>query len=403
MFYENDVDVNSSEVDAMQCEPSKPYFLSHSSALKEKLLSLRDDGFYPQVIFPYYFTSQLDLISDENAFLRYCRQIEGDLPCLQQLREPNKPSEPRKEVVPETHTEYVLGSFWTKFDWSYTRKWLIVAFLLAFSITFLFSIESSLTLGKKVLSAFLSFVIFSLPLLLSLVNERKKVREVIPYSKDEIEYLKQQEEKKYAERIKDYAEHLRQYEEDLNRYQEAMKERENLMRKYTCLYLSWFLQSSFMPSEKYSVVDNVPLKGRSEDRLFAALMGEMPQRVHIDTVIGGYYPDIMVSADNDVYIDIEIDEPYEMETKKEIHYLGCDDEIRNFRLSQKEWLIVRFSEKQVIRGDCKSIINDLLGIVHDGSFTAIEDLLRLRDLMKEKRWSKEEARMMAIQNYRKDY
>ena len=94
-----------------------------------------------------------------------------------------------------------------------------------------------------------------------------------------------------------------------------------------------------------------------------------------------------------------------MESKKEIHYIGCGDEDRNKRIAQKEWMVIRFSEKQIMT-DCKSctnLINKMVEVIETGNIQSLDELINIRNSLKEKRWSKEDARMMAINNERNTY
>ena len=69
--------------------------------------------------------------------------------------------------------------------------------------------------------------------------------------------------------------------------------------------------------------NNEPLqRGASENDLFYALMKEFPSYIKIDKVLGAYSPDLVLYNGCSCHIDIEIDEPYEFQTKKEIHYIG---------------------------------------------------------------------------------
>ena len=65
-----------------------------------------------------------------------------------------------------------------------------------------------------------------------------------------------------------------------------------------------------------------------------------------------YEPDF-IYYDKELLIDIEIDEPYIFETKKPIHYFDeatqkHKDVKRNNYFNQLGWVVIRFSEKQVV-------------------------------------------------------
>ena len=94
-----------------------------------------------------------------------------------------------------------------------------------------------------------------------------------------------------------------------------------------------------------------------------------------------------------------------MNSKKEIHCIGGDDDTRNARIAQKEWIVLRFSEKQVMTNcaSCTRIIEDLIAIVENGDLQALDELTTMLSLVSDKRWTKEVARMMALENYRESY
>ena len=69
--------------------------------------------------------------------------------------------------------------------------------------------------------------------------------------------------------------------------------------------------------------------------------------------LGSYYPDIVLSSpDKRILFDIEIDEPYVLDTGKPIHYLDESgvsvDRARNEKFTCHGFCVIRFSEKQVI-------------------------------------------------------
>lgn len=66
-----------------------------------------------------------------------------------------------------------------------------------------------------------------------------------------------------------------------------------------------------------------------------------------------YFPDIAIIIEN-LYIDVEIDEPYTMDSKLPIHCVGSDD-YRNYYLASNGWEIIRFSEQQIVEHTDKCI------------------------------------------------
>jgi hypothetical protein len=71
-----------------------------------------------------------------------------------------------------------------------------------------------------------------------------------------------------------------------------------------------------------------------------------------------YRPDIALYWEQyDILLDIEIDEPYDICSRKPIHYIGCADNLRDTYFTRNGWCVIRYSESQVINN-----LNEL--IVH---------------------------------------
>ena len=63
----------------------------------------------------------------------------------------------------------------------------------------------------------------------------------------------------------------------------------------------------------------------------------------------GYIPDIaLFIADCNCYLDIEIDEPYDLITRKPIHHKNQSDQLRNLYFIENGWAVCRFSEQQIV-------------------------------------------------------
>lgn len=81
-----------------------------------------------------------------------------------------------------------------------------------------------------------------------------------------------------------------------------------------------------------------------------------------------YYPDIAITIEN-LYIDIEIDEPYTMDSKLPIHCIGSDD-YRNYYLASNGWEIIRFSEQQIVEhtDKCLETIKKTIDSILNGTY-----------------------------------
>ena len=165
--------------------------------------------------------------------------------------------------------------------------------------------------------------------------------------------------------------------------------------------LDSYLKNSYS-SISYNRTQSPPQRGFYENKLFEALMYEFPQYVKVDVEIEGYYPDITLEIDDNIYIDIEIDEPYEFKTKKEIHYIGIDDN-RNKAITDCNWFVLRFAEDQIkyCLEKCVDTIKALVNFIKMPNEENLNQYLATTNSIRIKQWTKEEARLMAIQNSRK--
>lgn len=129
----------------------------------------------------------------------------------------------------------------------------------------------------------------------------------------------------------------------------------------------------------------------------------MVDEVYLNVVPNDFYnsykPDIVViDKISNLHLDIEIDEPYDYSNYEPIHYLEGGDDHRDYFFYSRNWVVIRFTEKQICTSpeDCylliKSVIDSIVNInTHKNSLT------------KEKRWTKQEAFKMAKSKYRNTY
>jgi hypothetical protein len=118
-----------------------------------------------------------------------------------------------------------------------------------------------------------------------------------------------------------------------------------------------------------------------------------------------FFPDlILLHKDSNIFIDIEIDEPYSYEDRLPIHY-GNIDENRNNYFTDNGFFVIRFSEDQIV-------YNTKMCIVFiEECINSIKKSIRVSDLLKNsksfnnikcKSWNYEEAFNMAFENSRKN-
>lgn len=89
-----------------------------------------------------------------------------------------------------------------------------------------------------------------------------------------------------------------------------------------------------------------------------------------------YEPDIVLFDKSlNLYIDIEIDEPYDGYYRYPTHYINPEDDIkqdniRDLFFTESGWIVIRFTEKQVHRQakECIEYIKNVLNALYDRSF-----------------------------------
>lgn len=116
-----------------------------------------------------------------------------------------------------------------------------------------------------------------------------------------------------------------------------------------------------------------------------------------------YYPDFLIfDPDSAIGIDIEVDEPYDLEKKSPIH-TNDYHESQNWRepaIHSENYCIIRFSEEQIIRfpNDCVKLIGDIYDFIRD-----INNRNMLKFEHSHPTWSLMQAIDMAEKNYREQY
>lgn len=119
-----------------------------------------------------------------------------------------------------------------------------------------------------------------------------------------------------------------------------------------------------------------------------------------------YTPDFAyIDKGLNLYIDIEIDEPYVYHTGAPTHFVGAwKDSNRNRFFLAKQWIVIRFSEEQVIcypQSCCKTIAQVIAQVTESNSI--LNQFASLTDLQPMKQWTEAEAIDMAAKKVRDNY
>lgn len=153
-------------------------------------------------------------------------------------------------------------------------------------------------------------------------------------------------------------------------------------------------------------------QGASEAKFHHYLSKYFLDNIHIKLTLNisgfhrPYSPDFSyIDSKTNLYIDIEIDEPYSYRDPelKPIHYVGVDAKRNQFFL-ERGWLIIRFSEEQIVKypdSCCQTIAETIDDLFDDDKFSG--QFIDIPSLRKMKQWTFSEAEKMAQTDYRGTY
>jgi hypothetical protein len=119
-----------------------------------------------------------------------------------------------------------------------------------------------------------------------------------------------------------------------------------------------------------------------------------------------YEPDFALIDEKEnlnLFIDIEIDEPYDGIGRFATHYKG-QDTYRNQYFNDRGWIVIRFSEKQVhenAKGCCRHIAEVIKSV--NKNFSMAQELQNSPIVQEEPFWTKVKAERWAKGGYREEY
>lgn len=143
-------------------------------------------------------------------------------------------------------------------------------------------------------------------------------------------------------------------------------------------------------------------KGKYEEFFLLHLQKYFPNKIYTNMELGHFQnpfvPDFVYIGDNNMYIDIEIDEPYISNVGTPIHYIDSDNNRDSYFL-ENNWIVIRFAEEQIVKypNECCKYIYEYTGYVmreRDTPPTGVPSV---------NRWSDQQAIDMANKNYRNTY
>lgn len=228
------------------------------------------------------------------------------------------------------------------------------------------------------------------------------------YEQQQQEYLLQQ--KHYAAALANFKERQQQNEAVQASFREEYSQwKRQAEDKQTILLL--LLERTWPPSRDRV---NRAAKGESEPSFEKYLHQYFPGKIHASVPIQNpaydcsytYVLDFAyIDPQTNLSINIEVDEPYSLQTGKPLHYLSNQVESNRERfLTGCCWSVIRFSEEQVVRypeSCCRTIAEVIADIM--GYAMIPKEFAGVRSLPFQPRWTYEEATRMAKTDYRQTY
>ncbi len=215
----------------------------------------------------------------------------------------------------------------------------------------------------------------------------------------------------YNENYKAYNSHLEyhknEYQKQLAEYEKKVELLKNPfdVRKHRINELQKSLSKNYIQFSNKKAF--APLySGATEDRFYSVLNSKFSGNIYrnygFELGSTTYLPDFVYYDYKGVLIDIEIDEPYEQNSGKPIHYRGADD-YRDRTFNNENFIVIRFAEEQIKRyaDQCCSYIEKVRQAILDCE--PIESINSISIVPKVMQWSKEDAESMARRNYRNTY
>ena len=153
-------------------------------------------------------------------------------------------------------------------------------------------------------------------------------------------------------------------------------------------------------------------EGNAEGRFRSYLQQYFPDKTHVRLTLEipdfphPFTPDIAyIDRAINLYIDIEVDEPYVYHTGQPTHYARArKDNNRNNFFNDKNWVVIRFSEQQVVchpHSCCKTVAQVIAQITGDNSI--LNQFVSTPDLHQQRQWTEDEAIQMAQRGERDNY
>jgi hypothetical protein len=240
------------------------------------------------------------------------------------------------------------------------------------------------------------FIIYKLLVKLLTITKAKKKKLLVIQERKRLEV---KNEREYHEDLVFYNnELLPQYEKEYKTYETKRNQQvKDLNDAFPLIVRQIWLQAMVTSSNAFSY-GNTSNPVTSVKKFIIRLSLLFAKYLKANMKVFDIQSEIILNIDNKICINIEIDEPYNRETRQETHFVGSNDEKRDNVFAENNWFVLRFTESQVnyALAECISIVQELVQFTQNGN---TQHLIKLNELSRSIEvlcWTKEEARLMAM-------
>lgn len=335
---------------------------------------------YPKVLFSYEL---LDIITSR--------------PNL--LKKPEKPVLPQKQIFkkPEEISEETMGCFGYGF----------IAMLISGFGILLFN--AGLTIGGYLVpigGLMMTYYIFGWE---TIKEKREKKKDLYLNDLREYEDNKIKSESEYKNKLIEYNNKNESYDNDCKRVENrnVIMESENFLLPFRMKKINSYLLKSEKPRQfrgpLQKSITHTFFKNHLHNRFSHHLFNNLYfKNYDYENLL--YITDyVLYDIEMNLYINIEVDEPYIGIDGTPIHFEKSNDGERDDFFLSKNWIVIRFAEIQIIQNPnvCCDIVEEVITNLKSGFLK--DDLSDNHEIQTVKNWSKEDAHRLAFQKYRNTY
>lgn len=334
-----------------------------------KIESVDQGKFYPEILIPEAWKDALENADEETLLNKH------KIPFPRTKSLPSKPLDERIKRVRTVNIDAI--------------QFFVIALICTFIGGFL--IANGLNLGMILV------LVGTLTSIYQLAQVFQK------HTRKKVFHLTEVQKLKAYQKFVDETEKLKSYNQaQLNDYNDQKRKINEKIKTNKVPIFFKFFQDQIAPKELYLNEPSKNRNGLSEIEFLSVLIDKFKDKILFNRSVknGAWYPDFIYhDKEKKILIDIEVDEPYAFPEMLPIHYQNKDIS-RNKYFRENNWFVIRFAEEQVITKPipCVEVISNLIKGIETLQLDTVSSSLPTI-----KKWTYEEAILMANNEYRKEY